>query len=309
LDPSNVVDLFCGMGGLSYGFSLEGFQVTGFDKWDCAVLSFNHNRIGVAVKMDLLDSLPEIPSDCIIVGGPPCEPWSRLNLNKSKKGSRHPLYGCLFRFFEIVLRNRPILFVMENVQGVLKDVRANIFMEKIKRGYSVEARVISYADYGAATARRRLFVIGVRNDYGVDARSVFEEIPQDKPVRIRDVIWDLRNRGWDDTTDHVWTRVKTVRRYIRYYRTGKYGWYVLSWDRPSPSFGNITRTYVLHPDSFNGGEKRPISVREALRIMGFPDNYSFPKGTAICAKYEMIADTVSPSFSTKLARTIRKIML
>ena len=304
----DVIDLFCGMGGLSYGFSSEGFQVTGFDKWDCAVFSFNHNRIGTAVEMDLLTDYPKIPRECIIIGGPPCEPWSRLNLYRWRRGRRHPLYSCLFRFFEIVLRNRPVLFVMENVPDALKDAGMIAIIERIGRYYSVEARVISYADYGAATARRRLFVIGARSDYNIDARLIFDEIPHDRPKKVRDVIWDLRDRGWDDAIDHVWTRVRSVHRYKRYYRTGKYGWYVLSWDRPSPSFGNITKTYILHPDSFNGGETRPLSVREAMRIMGFPDSYSFPRGIPITAKYEMIADTVSPVFSMKLARTVKKLI-
>ena len=305
----DVIDLFCGMGGLSYGFSSEGFRVAGFDRWNCAVFSFNHNRIGTAVEMDLLRDYPKILEECIIIGGPPCEPWSRLNLYRWRRGERHPLYSCLFRFFEIVLRNRPVLFVMENVPDALRDAKVITIMKRIGRYYSVETRVISYADYGAATARRRLFVIGVRRDYNIDARLIFDGIPRDKPKKVRDVIWDLRDRGWDDTIDHVWTQVKSVHRYKRYYRTGKYGWYVLSWDRPSPSFGNITKTYILHPDSFNGGETRPLSVREALRIMGFPDNYSFPRGISITAKYEMIADTVSPVFSTKLARTIKKLVL
>jgi DNA (cytosine-5)-methyltransferase 1 len=304
----DVVDLFCGMGGLSYGFSSEGFRVTGFDKWDYALLSFNHNRIGTAVKMDLLTSHPKIPEDCIIVGGPPCEPWSRLNLCRRKRGGGHPLYGCLFRFLKIVLRNRPMLFVMENVPDILKDARVDAFLKKIKQSYSVEARVICYADYGAALARRRLFVIGVRSDYNVSAHLIFEEIPPDKSRSVRDAIWDLRNRGWDASIDHVWTRVKSVHRYTRYYRIGKYGWYILSWDRPSPSFGNITKTYILHPDSFNGGEPRPISVREALRITGFPDGYVFPGCVPITAKYEMVADTVSPVFSMKLARTIKRLL-
>jgi DNA (cytosine-5)-methyltransferase 1 len=304
----DVIDLFCGMGGLSYGFSSQGFRVTGFDKWNYAVLSFNHNRIGPAIEMDLLKYYPKIPKECIIIGGPPCEPWSRLNLYRWRRGKRHPLYDCLFRFFEFVLRSRPLLFVMENVPDVLKDAGMITVMKKIEHYYSVETRVISYADYGAATARRRLFVIGVRKDCGVTAHLIFDEIPRDRPKSVKDAIWDLRSRGWDDAIDHVWTRVRSAHRYKRYYRTGKYGWYVLSWDRPSPSFGNITKTYILHPDSFNGGETRPISVREALRIMGFPDGYSFPRGISMTAKYEMVADTVSPVFSMKLARTIRKLI-
>jgi len=303
-----VADLFCGMGGLSYGFFLEGFKIVGFDKSRYAVSSFNYNRLGVAFRKNLLNSKIKLERNCeIIIGGPPCEPWSRLNLNKKKRLSKHPLHRCLSRFFNIIAQKEPIVFIMENVPDVLRDPKVNTILRRLKTRYSIAARVIRYSDYGAAISRRRLFIIGVRNDWKVEADEVFDKMPLGSPKSVKEAIWDLRNRDWDPTIDHIWPRVKTISKYLNYYALGKYGWYVLSWNKPSPSFGNITKTYVLHPDSFDGGEARPISVREALSIMGFPDEYRFPENIPLVAKYEMIADAVSPVFSKKLARAIKKL--
>lgn len=48
--------------------------------------------------------------------------------------------------------------------------------------------------------------------------------------------------------DHTWPEFKTIHKYYKFYKTEKYGWYILKWDKPSPSLGNVTKTYVLHPN-------------------------------------------------------------
>jgi DNA (cytosine-5)-methyltransferase 1 len=77
-----VIDLFCGVGGLAYGFAETGYIVTGYDIDKHAVCSFSSN-VGRAFRLDLLKSpLTKIPDAFIMLGGPPCEPWSALNLYK-----------------------------------------------------------------------------------------------------------------------------------------------------------------------------------------------------------------------------------
>jgi DNA (cytosine-5)-methyltransferase 1 len=77
--------------------------------------------------------------------------------------------------------------------------------------------------------------------------------------------------------DHVWPNLKTIDKYAENYRTNKFGWYVLNWSEPAPSFGNVMKTYILHPDSLNGKPSRVISVREALLVMGFNENTRFQR--------------------------------
>jgi DNA (cytosine-5)-methyltransferase 1 len=301
-----VIDLFCGVGGLAYGFAEAGYIVTGYDIDERAVCSFSSN-VGRAFRLDLLKSpLPKIPDAFIMLGGPPCEPWSALNLYK--RGREHPLYGCIFRFLNFVYRRRPVLFILENVPLAFKDQAVINSLRKLYGIYSTNIRVINYADYGAAISRRRAFAVGVRRDIRLDAATIFDSIPREKAKTVHDVIYDLRGRDWDPSFDHVWPKVSTVNKYRTYYRSGKYGWYVTSWDRPCPSFGNITKTYILHPDSFNGGPTRPLSVREALRIMGFPDHFRFPPGIPMRAKYEMIGDAVTPVFSAKVASVVKLLL-
>ncbi|MEM4972406.1 MAG: DNA cytosine methyltransferase [Candidatus Hadarchaeales archaeon] len=299
-----ILDLFCGMGGLGLGFARAGFKVVGVDIDAHACLTYEMNGVGEAVPADLLRERPDGYYD-VVIGGPPCEPWSPLNL--TRRGRRHTAHACLRAFYDAVLRIRPAAFVMENVPAIRRDpVFGDCINMASRAGYSVSCRVLRYSDYGASTARRRLFVVGITRGLGVTPEGVLEGMPRRPAGTVRDAIGDLRKMGPDRSIDHIWPRVRTVERYRSYYLSGKYGWYVLQWDQPAPSFGNVSKTYILHPDAFNGGETRPISVREALRIMGFPDDFRFPEGIGMGKKYEMIADSVSPTFSTVLAEALKR---
>ena len=299
----NVLDLFCGAGGLALGFHKAGFNVTGVDINPAALQTFTFNHIGTIIHADLGQKL--ITGDFhVIIGGPPCRPWSTVNT--TKRGRAHQDYRLIERFFLHVKHNMPKCFLMENVPALANDT---IFKDCVRRihalGYSVAYKIISYADFGASTRRRRLIVVGTRAG---DASLFFAELTKYRrpPVTVRDVIWWLKDIPWGGFPDHIWPCLRTVDRYREYYTTGKFGWYVLRWDEPAPSFGNIMKTYILHPDSFNGsgGTARVISVREALCIMGFDSRFRFPHGTGMSVRYQMVADAVSPVFSYAAAQAI-----
>jgi len=303
--PPRVYDLFCGMGGLSYGFSESGFETVGFDISTKAGKTYSQNRVGGFIRMNLMRS--EIRGKCdVMVGGPPCEPWSCLNLTRRKR--KHPGYVCLSRFFDFVRSSKPLLFVMENVPSVRRDPVFDAEIGRMNPCYDIDTRVVRYSDHGAATARRRLFAVGIRRELETKVSEFLDQIEHKEPSTVRQAIGHLKSRDMDASIDHVWPRVRTIQRYTKYYRTGKFGWYILDWDKPAPSFGNICKTYILHPDSFDGGDTRPISVREALGIVGFPETFRFPAGIGLVSKYEMIADTVSPLFSVRLAESVWRLL-
>jgi DNA (cytosine-5)-methyltransferase 1 len=145
-------------GGLSYGFAEYGFSVTGVDMSEEAGLPYSFNRIGQFVKMDL--TKPRLRGEHeIIVGGPPCEPWSCLNLTRSIEN--HPLYGCLNFFFMEIIKLRPLIFVTENVPAIKNDSLLTENLESIQDCYDTTTSVIRYSNYGAAFARRRFFTVGI----------------------------------------------------------------------------------------------------------------------------------------------------
>lgn len=305
-----VLDLFCGGGGLALGFRRAGFHVHGvdFNRW--AVLTFELNEIGTCEKKDLSKESVEGSFE-VIAGGPPCRPWSSVNLHK--RGKEHPDSLLPGAFFEHVSRIRPRVFVLENVPQAAKDILKTLerFRTRLSDGYIWDTMIIRYSDWGAPTRRKRFFLIGFHRDTGTDFRHFREVLERKKrpPMSVREAFRKFIPEDPSADSENVRPALRTIHRYRRYYETGKYGWYILSWDEPAPSFGNIMKTYILHPDSSfeKGSNLRVLTVREALAVMGFPRNYRFPEGTPLTERYQMIADAVSPVFSQALAEALMEV--
>lgn len=298
-----VLDLFCGIGGLASGFSKAGFSVEGADICPFVEKIFALNKIGSATAADLSRTIIKGKFD-IIIGGPPCKPWSLVNVMKRRK--KHQNYPLLGRFFRHIRYHEPHLFLMENVPPVMKDISIGI-PELKKRGYSISSQVIRYSDFGAPTTRRRLIMVGTK---GKDAQHFFIGLARYKAraKTVRQAIAPLANKGYGDVPDHIYPELRTIHKYRKYYKTGKYGWYILDWNKPAPSFGNVMKTYILHPSSWNGTRPRVISIREALLLMGFDKDFAFPEGMGMLLRYQMAADAVSPIFAYAAACVIRKMV-
>jgi DNA (cytosine-5)-methyltransferase 1 len=196
---------------------------------------------------------------------------------------------------------------MENVQGLASDPAYAKGLRRLrKRGYTVESTVIKYADWGAATARHRLFTFGFQ-DPTTMATFMESMMARQKPARsVMSAIERFAGVAKQGFPDHVWPELRTIGRYKSKYRTSKFGWYQPAPDRPAPSFGNVAKTYILHPRAgLEGFALRVISVREAMAIMGFTGAFRFPRGFAMRTRYQMVADAVSPVYSRVVARAIR----
>ncbi|EQB68508.1 MAG: hypothetical protein AMDU5_GPLC00010G0048 [Thermoplasmatales archaeon Gpl] len=302
-----VLDLFSGMGGFSYGFANNGFKTTGVDIKEEAEISYKKLTKGDFVISDLHSSMIRDKEYDIIIGGPPCRPWSPMNT--TKRGLTHPDYTLVSKFLAHIKYHTPKLFIMENVPPLSKDsTLIDLISSTKKMGYSVDMVNVIYSDFGASVKRKRLLILGMLNSE-VNVFISKMNFNLKKAKTVRDSISYLQKCDYGSVPDHVWPNLKTIRNYEEYYKTGKYGWRILNWDEPSPSFGNVMKTYTLHPDSsFKKGYLRTISVAESARIMGFPKSYCFPDNITMGKKYQMIVDSVSPVFSNVLAKVSYSIL-
>ena len=177
-----MVDLFCGAGGLSLGFTQEGFVTClANDIQDVCVDTYAHNHpetprnkiILGDIKEKIVDHVEELLDGVkvdVIVGGPPCQSFSMANRQRIIDDPRNFLYK---NFVQTVEKVKPPFFVMENVKGMMS-VKNQVIEDFEAIGYTVSAQILNAKDYGVPQNRERLIYIG--NRVGVDNEAVFAEI-------------------------------------------------------------------------------------------------------------------------------------
>ncbi len=180
-DSLKMVDLFCGAGGLSLGFTQEGFVTSlANDIQDCCVDTYAHNHpetprdhIVLGDIKNVIENLEELLDGRkvdIVVGGPPCQGFSMANRQRLIDDPRNYLYKS---YVDVVEKVHPQFFVMENVKGMLS-VAEQVKEDFRNIGYSVECCVLNAKDFGVPQNRERLIYIG--NCIGINNEQVFERI-------------------------------------------------------------------------------------------------------------------------------------
>lgn len=174
----NLIDLFCGCGGMSYGFELAGFQTIlacEQDLWAGDTFTKNHPKTTL-LRQDIRSIenwngfLPNAFTGSIdgIIGGPPCQGFS-LSGNRDPNDPRNSLF---MDFLKCVAHFKPRFLVMENVTGILsaktsKKVKVLdiIFDELRNLGYRAAFSSLNAAQFGVPQFRERVFIIGIRSDF------------------------------------------------------------------------------------------------------------------------------------------------
>lgn len=159
-----AVTLFSGLGSASKALRDLGFNVIPHDVMPDAVETLLANGFP-AVQVDVREidysTYPEVD---VVVGGPPRQPFSQAANNDGRYDER----DMIPEFVRAVAELTPRLFVMEEVQTLSwkrhADYLAKVVDDLVAIGYRVQAKVLNAADYGIPQARKRLFVIGLRED-------------------------------------------------------------------------------------------------------------------------------------------------
>lgn len=160
------VDLFCGIGSFHYSFKKLGFEcVMASDIYKPAVENYKTNY-GIEPQGDICKIDPaSIPEYDILCAGFPCQPFSQAGHHKGFEDSRGTMFSQVMRF---VKHNLPKIVVLENVQALLTHDNGQSFT-KIKEelestGYTIKHKVLLCSDYGIPQMRKRLFIVGFRNE-------------------------------------------------------------------------------------------------------------------------------------------------
>ena len=207
----NVIDLFSGAGGLSYGFEKAGYDVLlGVDHDEKALetFKFNHKDSKIlcddlrnVTSSDIFDAIGKKTID-VIVGGPPCQGMS-ISGPRKFDDPRNELYLSFIRLVEEI---KPKAVIIENVMGIVSlfkgAIKDNILKRLTDMGYCMTYKLLLSSDFGVPQNRKRVFFVGLLNS---DTEYTFPQ-KEDKIVTCEMAISDLKplvdNLGTNEEDDY-----------------------------------------------------------------------------------------------------------
>ncbi len=291
-----VLDLFAGCGGLSLGFEAAGFKTIGFEMNPDAAATYNQNLRGEC-RTEKLTLDFNYPHADIVIGGPPCQPFS---VGGNQKGVDDLRNGFPI-FIDAVRKVRPRVFMFENVRGLLYSNKwyfELIVEELISLGYKIDFRLLNAVNYGVPQNRERLFLIGHNSEFSFPDPEVHK-------ITVGEAIMDLMHKAPPESK----FLTPSQDRYIANYEKASHcvNPRDLYADRPartltcrnlSAATGDMQR--VKLPD----GRRRRLLIREAARLQSFPDWFQFTGNET--SQFYQIGNAVPPLLAYKIALAVKE---
>ena len=160
------IDLFCGIGSFHYSFKEFNWECVMACDFDETVKETYKENYGMIPLNDIIDIEPNtIPNYDVLCAGFPCQPFSQCGKQKGFDDERGTLFFHIMKFVNF---HKPKIIILENVQGLLNHDGGKTF-DKIKTNielanYSISYKVIKCSDFGLPQMRKRLFIIGIKNN-------------------------------------------------------------------------------------------------------------------------------------------------
>lgn len=325
----NIISLFSGAGGLDLGFKNAGFEISIANEFDKNIWeTFEKNHDTPLIKGDIREiDLDEFSYADGIIGGPPCQSWSEAGSLRGIEDDRGQLF---FDYINVLNKVKPKFFVAENVIGMMSKRHSESVQQILNlfedAGYDVFINLADAVDFNVAQNRKRVFYIGFRKDLNI---SHFDLIKPEKTEisKLEDVIWDLKDTAIPALEKNKTNGSKCLVTNHEYF-IGSYSPMfmsrnrVRSWNEPSFTIQASGRQAPLHPQApkmelveknkrvFVEGKEhlyRRLSVREAARIQGFPDDFIFYY-TNLNDAYKMIGNAVPVNLAFHVAKSIANVL-
>ena len=291
-----VLDLFAGCGGLALGLESVGFKTTGYEMLSDACETYSSNLQGLCHEVFLEPGQHLAEEVDVIVGGPPCQPFSVGGLQGGKKDSRDG-FGA---FLSAVETCKPQLVMFENVRGMLyrnKEYFYQVVSKLQKMDYLVDWKILKAVQFNVPQKRERLFVVAHRGNWKFPGKIT------GSPITAGDALGALALQTNSDTK----FLTKSMDQYIARYE--KKSQCVrprdLHLDEPSRTITcrNIAgATADMMRIKLPSGKRKRISVREAARLQSFPDWFEFHGSET--SQFNQIGNAVPPILGKALGVSI-----
>lgn len=310
----SVIDLFCGVGGLTHGFVKEKFKVdAGIDFDETCKFAFEENnktkflhRDITRVSGDEIDDIYSKGKRKILVGCAPCQPFSiynRKGVKNNEQSSKGDKWKLLYSFTSLIEDVNPDIISMENVPQLINFDEGKVFndfVEKLKeKEYHVTWSIVNAQDYGVPQRRKRLVLFGSK--YG-EIKLVDKTVKNNKYVTVRETIGNLPyvEDGDAHPSDPLHKSRKLTDLNKRRIQATKEGGNWQDWDESlllechkkesgknfktvygRMKWDDVAPTMTTYCIGLSNGrfghpeQDRAITLREAALIQSFPIDYQF----------------------------------
>lgn len=293
-----AIDLFAGCGGLALGFESNGFKTIGYEMDHDAVQTYNNNLSGNCEEI-FLDNKTKFKEADIVIGGPPCQPFSVNGKQLGLKDSRDGFPA----FISAISNVKPSVFMFENVKGMMyrnKNYLLEITEELKGLGYTVQAKVLNASNFLVPQNRERLFVVGSKNKYFFPSGS---EISYTAGDAVSDIVFNV------DENDLFVNKSQDA--YIKKYEIASKCINPRDLDLNKPARTLTCRNLAgatgdMHRVKLEDGRRKRLNVRDAARLQSFPDYFNFVGSKT--SQMNQIGNAVPPLLARALAKSITECL-
>ena len=293
-----AIDLFAGCGGLALGFESTGFKTIGYEMDHDAVLTYNNNLSGNCEEI-FLDNKTKFKEADIVIGGPPCQPFSVNGKQLGLKDSRDGFPA----FISAISNVKPSVFMFENVKGMMyrnKNYLLEITEELKGLGYTVQAKVLNASNFLVPQNRERLFVVGSKNKYFFPSGS---EISYTAGDAVSDIIFNVdENDLFVNKSQDAYIKKYEIASKCKNPRD-------LNLNKPARTLTcrNLAgATGDMHRVKLEDGTRKRLNVRDAARLQSFPDYFNFVGSKT--SQMNQIGNAVPPLLAKALANSIKECL-
>ncbi len=318
-----IVSLFCGAGGMDLGFSQAGYPLAvAIDAFPAAIESYRYNFPGTFAEIADLTALgPEGVLGIVrskiaageriaVIGGPPCQGFSRANISSETDDPRNDLPRLYLEIVRSLQSEYVVEFlVIENVLGIKDKKHAKTYGSLVsgiaELNFEVIEEVLSAPDFGVAQTRNRVILIGTSSDQEYSTPSprgnAEHRTVKDLIGSLAEPVYYARDLDSSRFPEHVnhWTMRPKSPRFIAGLMPSskRRSFKCLDWHKPSPTIAFGNREIHVHPD----GHRR-ISIFEAMLLQGFPKSFVL-KGN-LSEQVTQVSNAVPPPLAKGIASAL-----